>query len=105
MAERLGVDLLIRALVHVRQQVPNVRLHLWGRGDDLAAFEQLAEDLELREAIEFRPSGFRLEELAQQLASMDIGVVGNRGTAAGELMLPVKLLNTSPSEYRQSCRG
>ena len=92
MAERLGVDLIIRALLQVRQQVPNVRLNLWGRGDDLAAFEKLADELQLADAITFRPSGFKLEELAQQLASMDIGVVGNRSTSAGELMLPVKLL-------------
>jgi glycosyltransferase involved in cell wall biosynthesis len=92
MAQRLGVDLLIRAIPRVQERVPNVRLNLWGRGDDLATFQRLAETLGVQDAITFQSNGFPLEELAQQLTSMDIGVVGNRRTAAGDLMLPVKLL-------------
>jgi glycosyltransferase involved in cell wall biosynthesis len=92
MAERLGVDLIIRAVPLVRERFPYVQLHLWGRGDDLAEFQRLGDELRVSDAITFRPNGYRLEELAAQLASMDIGVVGNRQTAAGDLMLPVKLL-------------
>lgn len=92
MAERLGVDLLIRAVSQVRMQVPYVRLHLWGRGDDLEKFQTLASELGVADAVSFRPDGFRLEDLSLQLASMDVGVVGNRRSAAGDLMLPVKLL-------------
>ena len=92
MAERLGVDLIIRAVAKVRQRVPCVRLHLWGRGDDLATFRGLIEDLGLSDRVDFRPEGVPLEELPQQLRSMDIGVVGNRRNAATDLMLPVKLM-------------
>ena len=35
MAERLGVDLLIRAVARLRERIPGLRLHLWGHGDDL----------------------------------------------------------------------
>jgi glycosyltransferase involved in cell wall biosynthesis len=92
MAERLGVDLIIRAVSVLRHKVPYVQLHLWGRGDDLASFQQLAQELSIEGAIDFRPQGFALDALAEQLAGMDIGVVGNRRSPAGELMLPVKLL-------------
>ena len=92
MAERLGVDLLIKAVAQVRGRVPAVRLHLWGHGDDLASFQHLAQQLDMGESIAFNPKGFPLKDLPHQLSSMDVGVVGNRRSAACDLMLPVKLL-------------
>jgi glycosyltransferase involved in cell wall biosynthesis len=92
MVGRLGVDLIIRAIPLVRKRIPYVRLNLWGRGDDLAEFQTLGEQLGVADAITFRPSGYPLEELAPQLTAMDIGVIGNRRSVAGDLMLPVKLL-------------
>lgn len=92
MAERLGVDLLIRAVAQLRGRVPAARLHLWGHGDDLAAFQRLAQQLDTGESIVFNPKGFPLKDLPHQLSSMDLGVVGNRRSAACDLMLPVKLL-------------
>ncbi|HTV00766.1 MAG TPA: glycosyltransferase, partial [Luteitalea sp.] len=35
MANRLGVDLVIRAVALLRERLPGLRLHLWGQGDDL----------------------------------------------------------------------
>ena len=37
MAERLGVDLVIRAVALLRERLPDLRLHLWGQGDDLSS--------------------------------------------------------------------
>jgi glycosyltransferase involved in cell wall biosynthesis len=92
MSERLGVDLLIRVVAQLRERVPNIRLHLWGGGDDLARFQRLADELGVANQVLFKPQGFPLHELPQHLRSMDVGVVGNRRSAAGDLMLPVKLL-------------
>ena len=92
MAERLGVDLLIRALAHVRLLEPEVRMHLWGGGDDIRQFQTLARDLGLDTAVSFKPEGIPLHDLPQHLSGMDIGIVGNRRNAATELMLPVKLM-------------
>ncbi len=91
MTERLGVDLIIRAVAGLRNRIPNVRLHLWGGGDDLERFRNLARDL-AEEAVVFKPKGFLLHDLPRQLASMHVGVVGNRRNIATDLMLPVKLL-------------
>lgn len=92
MAHRLGVDLAIRAIARVRDRVPNVRLHLWGRGDDLPAFQQLAREMDVADIVEFQPQGYPLHELPARLKPMHIGVIGNRRTIAGDLMLPVKLM-------------
>jgi glycosyltransferase involved in cell wall biosynthesis len=92
MAERLGVDLIIRAVAQLRERIQGIRLHLWGGGDDLSRFRDLAHQLNTEDQVLFNPRGFPLQELPGQLRSMDLGVVGNRRTAAGDLMLPVKLL-------------
>ena len=92
MAERLGVDLLIRAVAQVKDRVPGTRLHLWGHGDDLASFQRLAQELALEDQVLFNAKGVPLKDLPRQLASMDVGAVGNRRSAACDLMLPVKLL-------------
>lgn len=92
MAHRLGVDLIIRAVARLRDRVPGLRLHLWGGGDDLDGFQQLARDLGIDDRVIFVPKGFPIEELPRRLAEMDLGVVGNRRSVAGDLMLPVKLM-------------
>jgi glycosyltransferase involved in cell wall biosynthesis len=92
MAERLGVDLLIEAAASLKDSIPELRLHLWGHGDDLRQFQELSRTLGVDSIVSFNPSGVPLADLPRQLAAMDVGVVGNRRTAAGDLMLPVKLV-------------
>ena len=92
MAHRLGVDLLIQAVARVRNDIPGVQLHLWGHGDDLPAFKALATELGVGEHVHFNPKGYPIHELPERLRGMDLGVVGNRRSAACDLMLPVKLL-------------
>ena len=92
MSERLGVDLIIRAIGLLRDRLSIARLHLWGSGDDLPQFQQLARDLGVEDRVLFEPKGFLLHDLPPRLRVMHAGVVGNRKSAAGDLMLPVKLL-------------
>ena len=92
MAHRLGVDLLVQAIARLRKDVPGAQLHLWGNGDDLPAIRLLAKDLRVEDRVAFSPTGYPLHELEGRLREMDIGVIGNRRSAAGDLMLPVKLL-------------
>jgi glycosyltransferase involved in cell wall biosynthesis len=92
MAHRLGVDLLIRAVARLKRRIPGVTLHLWGKGDDLSDFQALARELALEGHVLFEPAGYPLRELPARLRPMNVGVIGNRRSAAGALMLPVKLL-------------
>ena len=92
MVARLGVDLLIQAVDRLRGRIPDLQLHLWGGGDDLDGFRALAERLNLLDRVHFVPQGYPLEEIPARLEAMDFGVLGNRRTVAGDLMLPVKLL-------------
>jgi len=91
MVTRLGVDLVIRAVARL-EHIRALQLHLWGGGDDLRMFQDLARELKVEDKVFFKPEGFPLEELPLQLRAMHVGVVGNRRSVAGDLMLPVKLL-------------
>ena len=68
MAERLGVDLIIRAVAQLHERVPGVRLHLWGDGDDLAGFQRLAKELGVEDASRSAPRAIRCEELPPRLS-------------------------------------
>jgi glycosyltransferase involved in cell wall biosynthesis len=92
MSERLGVDLIVRAFARLRDRLPMARLHLWGAGDDAESFRKLVRELRLDEQVTLNLKGFPLQELPRLLRSMHVGVVGNRRSAAADLMLPVKLL-------------
>jgi glycosyltransferase involved in cell wall biosynthesis len=86
------VDVIIRAFARLRDRVPMARLHLWGAGDDAESFRRLVRELNLDEHVTLNMKGFPLQELPRLLSSMHVGVVGNRRSAAADLMLPVKLL-------------
>jgi glycosyltransferase involved in cell wall biosynthesis len=92
MAERLGVDLIIRAVAQLTDRIPGLRLHLWGNGDDLPGFQELARDLGAADRVLFVPKGYPVQELPGRLSDMDLGVIGNRRSVAADLMLPVKLM-------------
>src|SRR5262249_32252647 len=70
MVRRLGVDLIIRAVAMIRNRVPTLRLHLWGRGDDLPHFQKLAAELRVDDIVAFKPQGYPLQELPDKLRSM-----------------------------------
>jgi glycosyltransferase involved in cell wall biosynthesis len=92
MVERLGVDLVIKAVAALRPRIPGLRLHLWGGGDDLAGFQQLVHTLNLGDVVEFKPGGYRVDQLPEMLQRMDVCAIGNRRSIATDLMLPVKLM-------------
>jgi glycosyltransferase involved in cell wall biosynthesis len=92
MAKRLGVDLIIRAVERLQDDIPGLRLHLWGQGDDLPDFRTLVKELGVEQKVFFKPEGFPLQELPHHLRAKQVGVVGNRRDVATGLMLPVKLM-------------
>jgi glycosyltransferase involved in cell wall biosynthesis len=69
-----GVDVLVRALALLRQQFPDVRLHLVGEGDAVAALQHLAGSLGVGDAAHDmgKHSG---AELVEQYRAADIVVL------------------------------
>lgn len=91
-AHRLGIDLMIRAMALVRQQIP-AELYIFGAGDFLPESIALASQLHVDDVVRFSRSFFPVEKIAEMVSPMHLGLIGNRrNLACDQFMLPVKLL-------------
>jgi len=89
---RLGIDLVIRAVAKLRNRLPGISFHVFGDGDDIDEFIELSKELEVEDSVVFNRKFIPMEELIPTLKTMDIGVISNRRSIAGDQMLPVKML-------------
>ena len=92
MVRRLGLDLVIQAVQSSPRAHSGTAAAPLGNRRRSGELPWPCRTPEPARGVHFRPEGYPLEELPARLDAMDIGVVGNRRTNAGELMLPVKLL-------------
>ena len=92
-AERLGLDVAIRAVALAREQIPEIRFHLIGNGDFLDTCLKLIQELDLERVVLPSKCFYPVETLSDIINTMDVGLVPNRRTkGTDEYMLPVKLL-------------
>lgn len=91
-AHRLGIDLILRAVAQVADQIP-VELWMYGAGDYLPEALALSSELGLEGCVHFSRSFFPVEKIPEIVSGMDLGIIGNRrNLACDKYMLPVKLL-------------
>lgn len=90
-AKRLGVDLAVRAVTKLGDEIPGMEFHVVGGGDDRREIQDLGRILGVGDKVHFR-GPVPLEGLAPVLGGMDLGIVPNGRNSATELMLPVKML-------------
>jgi glycosyltransferase involved in cell wall biosynthesis len=90
-AKRLGVDFAIHAIAHLKDNIPNIKLHIVGNGEDLEELIKLSRDLNLEEHICFKKA-VPIEDILGYLKQMDIGFIPYRKNIATDLSLPVKML-------------
>ena len=92
MAERLGVDLIIRAVAQLHGRVPGSAAASVGPRRRSGGVSAPGSGAERGRCGLVSPEGLSARRAAARLGSMDLGVVGNRRSAACDLMLPVKLV-------------
>lgn len=94
LAERLGVDNVIRAMQKVVQQLPSVRLRVLGEGDFLETLVRLAEELNVAKNVSFSKRWIPSSEIPKILSQCHAGVLGTKkkNQEYGNYMLPVKLM-------------
>ena len=88
----LGLDLAIEAVSRLIRDVPEIHLHIMGKGRHLEEFENLAEKLCIKDRVHFSKKSFPVENLPNLLQNMDLGIIPNKKNIATELMLPVKMM-------------
>jgi glycosyltransferase involved in cell wall biosynthesis len=90
-AQRLGIDLAIKAVSCLDDKIPGLEYYIWGEGEFVNCCKELTESLGVSNKIFFNtpvPS----DVVPKILKGMDLGIISNRMDLATELMLPVKML-------------
>lgn len=88
-AHRNGLDIAIRAVAQARASVPNLRLDIMGRGEQIPALKQLADELGAAECVRFNDP-VAAEEVVSFIVGGDAGIIPYRNDGFAELVLPTK---------------
>jgi glycosyltransferase involved in cell wall biosynthesis len=86
-----GLDIGIRALQKLRCRIPDVEFHIYGDGIMKPELEQLAKDLGLDGSVKFF-NPLRLQEIAEVMATADLGVVPKRANSFGNEAYSTKIM-------------
>lgn len=90
-AKRHGLEIALRAVAAIKDQIPNLEFLVIGHGDDLPRIKSLAEELQLQKCVRFLGT-MPVEQLPQQLAQADVGLVPILYDTFTRYMLPLKLM-------------
>lgn len=86
-----GLDIAIRAFGRIQRQVPGAEFHIYGCGPEEENLKKLTMELGLTGRVQFR--GARpLREMAELMASADLGVVPKRDDVFGGEAFSTKIL-------------
>ncbi len=89
-AERYGLQTAIRALPLLLHDIPGLRLRVLGRGDYVAALQQLAADLDVVEHVSFE-SPVPLADIPAAYRSADVGISPHEGYLFGDIYFSTKV--------------
>lgn len=102
--ERWGVDLSIRAMPLLRNQIPNIRLLIAGSGPAESDLRQLAISLGVNDCVRFQ--GFvPYPDLPAFLAQADIGVATSRCNSFRQYASPLKIVEYMAAGLPVICSG
>ncbi len=99
-AERLGIDLILRAIQKVRRDCQQVRFLLIGGGESMPMIKELRSELCLENMVTIVEGNIPVEDLPNYLSHADAGVIGNRlqTELRHNWMLPAKMLEYAAME-------
>jgi glycosyltransferase involved in cell wall biosynthesis len=86
-----GLDIAIRALARIKDQVPDAELHIYGSGDQLNYLSSLTSGLGLEGRVRFRKV-VPLTEMARIMENADLGIVPKRTDGFGNEAFSTKIL-------------
>ena len=84
--ERYGLDTAIRAVASLADQIPELRLQVYGKGSQLPELRELAAELDVRDRVDFNGRWVPIDELLDAIAAADAGVVAMKRDAFRDLV-------------------
>jgi len=92
LTHRYGVDLLLRAVHAVAEDMPEVHVDLLGDGDAREELVGLVAQLGLSGKVDFSDGMLEVSTLIHAIQDADVGIVPNRNDIFTDGLLPTKLL-------------
>jgi glycosyltransferase involved in cell wall biosynthesis len=89
MFERYGLDIAIRAVHQLRADIPALRFHIGGYGEEVGNLQRLVEELDLSERVSLA-GWIPPEQVSAFVAGSDLGVVPYRQDTFTDLIYPTK---------------
>ncbi len=90
LVHRSGLDLALRAVARLRDDIPGITLEVCGSGDAAEDCARLSRELNIEDAVRFH--GHRpIEEIPGYVQKSDIGLVPNRKNPFTEKNLPTRI--------------
>jgi len=86
-----GIDIAIRALALIKDQVPEAEFHIYGSGEQLNPLKALVEELGLEKRV-FLMGTKPLHEISSVIENADLGVVPKRSNSFGNEAFSTKIL-------------
>ena len=86
-----GVDIAVQAVAQLKDKVPNLKFLIIGDGPERNSLQALVRDLHLEERVIFL-GPVSIEEIAEHMANVDLGVVPKRADAFGNEAFSTKIL-------------
>ena len=90
--QRYGIDLILHALAKSRDESPDLRLTIHGRGEYLETIKSLVNELDLRDRVVVSTGFLTSSALADLVRAHDIGIVPYRRDIFTDGILPTKLM-------------
>ena len=84
--ERYGLDTAIKAVASLADEIPELRLQIYGKGSQLPQLRELATQLDVRDRVDFTGRWVPIEELLDAIASADAGIVAMKRDAFRDLV-------------------
>lgn len=73
--ERYGLDTAIKAVASLADEIPELRLQIYGKGTQLPELRELASQLDVRDRVDFTGTWVPIDELVGAIAAADGGIV------------------------------
>ncbi len=91
--EHYGLDTVIEAVALLRDEMPGLRLRVYGDGSDLPRLRALADRLAVADRVWFSGGFVPVEELVAGIAAADAGIVAMRRDAFRDVSLAGKMFD------------
>jgi glycosyltransferase involved in cell wall biosynthesis len=88
--ERHGLDILVRASKILENMIPDLEANIFGDGEFVPRFLEEVKNLELEKIVKYHGK-VTLDEIAETIPEIDVGIIPNRIGPFTQINLPVRI--------------